>query len=103
MAREIHIWLGYCYPDDICITNIETQRLICCGFHRIDTGVIGFCNSKYLEHGFRIFVHMIDNEEVEIKFGDGNVNTNRYIHPCHNLEKLLMSNEFGLATADWYK
>ena len=40
---------------------------------------------------------MLDGEEVEIKLGTSNKNTDRSIKVEHNLEKLLLSNEFGQA------
>lgn len=103
MGKEIHIWLGVDYPENICKTYGETQSLMVGGADRIDTGITEFCSSEYFEDGFRIFAHMADDEEVEIKLGCDNKNTDRKIHAGHNLQKLLISNEFGIATLEWYQ
>jgi hypothetical protein len=103
MSKEIHIWLGYVYPKDVAITYNLTLARIKEGHDRIDTTIPEFCSSKFLDDGYKLFAHMVDGEEVEIIFGSKNKNTDREIRSGHNLCKMLLANEFGLATLQWWQ
>jgi hypothetical protein len=99
MKKEIHIWMGENYPNrnDLFITLESTELALNNNSDRIDTTQSHVCSTKWLVKGFRIFVHMIDGEVVELKLGyvDG---CDREIRIAHNLEKMLLSNCFGYAT-----
>lgn len=54
-----------------------------------------YLDTRWLEEGFRIFVH--DHTGVfEIVIGDGNERTNRFIRYAHNLFRMWENGEFGL-------
>lgn len=95
--REIHIYLGDKIPYLVSPTLKSTYDVIKDpSIKVVNTTQPHFCSTRYLIDGFRLFVHMIDEEIVEMKLG--------YIEGCskeirveHNLEKMLMANKFGLA------
>jgi len=105
MNKEIHIWMSesydyhkyhvltYYYSTFVKLIDLEDSQ----ENFRIDTTQTFVCSTKNLVNGIKIFVHMLDGEEVEIKLGTSNKNTDRSIKVEHNLEKLLLSNEFGQA------
>ena len=52
-----------------------------------------FLDTDWIEYGFRIFVHD-KTGQFEIKLGEGNERTNRYIRPSHMLWKMWRNGEF---------
>ena len=72
---------------------LESKKQYIQILHTYQTSV---CATSLLLSGCRIFVHMLDGKIVEIKLGE-NECTDRFIKVSHNLEKLLLANEFGLA------
>ncbi|MDD4779135.1 MAG: hypothetical protein PHT02_00830 [Tissierellia bacterium] len=50
--------------------------------------------------GYKIFVHMLDNEVVEIKLGDMGKDFPE-IRVSKNIEKMMLCNVFGYATRDF--
>ena len=103
-SKELHIWMGANYPNrnDLFITLESTETALYNNCYRIDTTQPHFCSTTWLVKGWKIFVHMIDDEVVEIVLGIGNKNTSREIRISHNIEKLLLANEFGYATRSNY-
>ena len=74
-----------------------TQKALDSELERVNTVQPLFCCTIWFLKGYRLFVHMLDRKTVEIKLGKMN-ETSREIRVYHNLEKMLLSNEFGLAT-----
>jgi len=111
MNKEIHIWMNdvHAHLNDANIDNAKSlvfsrfqtmvafKNLDLDWCDRIDTVQTFVCSIDNLKKGYRIFVHMIDFEEVEIKLGTNNKHTKRNIRVENNLENLLLNNEFGLA------
>ena len=103
MDKELHIWMGENYSgevslDDLYLTIEATEYALNKGVEdRIDTVQPHFCNTTYLVKGYRIFVHMLDDEVVEMKLEYIN-NCAKEIRVAHNLEKMLLCNCFGKAT-----
>ena len=96
MDKELHIWLIAKFPIETLHDYTSVNNAILGGMEVLHTTNTHFCNTKYIvDLNYRIFAHM-KNECVEIKLGSNNKNTSREIKIGHNLEKLLLSNEFGL-------
>jgi hypothetical protein len=101
-VKALHIWMN----NDI--LDMDVQHVTLDGTLRalneqeniIHTTQPHVCSTTWLVKGYKIFVHMLDGEVVEITLGDNNKHTNRNIGVRHNLEKLLLANEFGKATED---
>lgn len=96
-TKELHVWMGDLLPNDSFVTYKQVTDAISRGETRIDTPIPNFCSSEYYEMGYRIFVHMIDGECVEIKTGHVET-TSRDIKSVYNWMKLMLANEFGHAT-----
>jgi hypothetical protein len=99
MQKELHIWL--CDYDKFTFPYVRLESTLR-ALHEQDeivhTTQPHVCSTTWLVKGYRIFTHMLDGEVVEIVLGDKNKYTNRNIGIRHNLEKLLLANEFGKAT-----
>jgi hypothetical protein len=99
MQKELHIWLGDDYPfNRISFTLESTMKALHTNHIRVNTTQPHVCNTTWLVKGYRIFVHMLDGEIVEIKLGQC---CDREIRITHNLEKLLLANCFGKATEEF--
>jgi hypothetical protein len=100
--KELHIWMGENYPNrnKLWITLESTEEALNNDCDRVDSTQTHVCSTKWLVKGYKIFVHMLDGEVVEIVLGSGNKHTNKEIRIAHNLEKLLLANCFGYATRD---
>lgn len=103
--KEIHILLTQQQIDqfennfdNVQCTIFNTEKWLDT-FNKVYTTQTHFCSTTWLVKGYRIFAHMLDDEVVEIKLGK-NECTDREIRVSHNLEKMLLANEFGLATLD---
>lgn len=97
--KEIHIWMSEGYksiPDKICYTLNECAEAIERKKFIIHTTQSTLCQTYYISMGYQLFVHMLDDEEVEIKLGY-NEKLNITIRLDTNIEKLLLRNGFGLA------
>jgi len=97
MEKELHIWMEQNNENNLLTNFQETQKALIDSVDLIHTTQPHFCNTKWITK-YKIFVHMLDNECVEILLGTKNKYTNRNIRLSHNLEKLLLANEFGYAT-----
>lgn len=98
MDKEMHIYMNDNYDESKILCSFETVFIaIDCNVQIIHTTNTYFCNADTLERGYKIFAHMLDGKVVEIKLGE-NTSTDRIIKSTHNLEKLLLANEFGYAT-----
>lgn len=101
MSKVIHIWI----TDDYKKQNINPYhtyngtRLAIKEAMFIDEDIhttqLFPCSTQNLARGFRIFVHFLNGTCSEIKLGE-NQTTPRTIRMGHNLEKLLLNNEFGI-------
>lgn len=101
MNKELHIWMGENYPNrnKLWITLASTEEALYNDCDRVDTTQTHVCSTKWLVKGYRIFVHMLNGEVVEMKLGQIG-NDNREIRVAHNLEKMLLAGCFGEATID---
>lgn len=96
-VKEIHIWMGNNYPiNEFCGTLGEALTAINYKKPIIHTGQTLICTTYNMSAGYRMFVHMLDGETVEIKFGY-NEKIKTEIRLDTNLERLLLRNGFGLA------
>ena len=96
--KELHIYMTYDYPEEtLCDLHTTLYSLIKKGMY-IHTTQTSVCSTERFREGYKIFVHMLDGDCVEIKLGSENKNSSREIKMYHNLEKLLLANEFGYAT-----
>lgn len=96
MNKELHIWMGMSHPTGMSISLEETEYQLNNNSQRVDTPQTHVCSTKWISAGYKIFVHMLDGKEVELKLGyiEGHP---KEIRVSHNLEKLLLANSFGLA------
>jgi hypothetical protein len=103
-SKELHIWMGENYPNrnKLFITLDSTEAALYNECDRVDTTQTHVCSTEWIVKGYRIFVHMLDGEMVEITLGGNNKHTNREIRIAHNIEKLLLANCFGMATRSNY-
>ena len=98
MNKEIHYYFNADYPDATLTNFVETgiELDLCnengCGV--IHTTQSHFISTQRFREGYKIFAHFNSADFVEVMLGDGNKNTKRNIKMTHNLEKLLLSDEF---------
>ncbi|MNL91038.1 hypothetical protein D3C81_07650 [compost metagenome] len=100
--KELHIWLGKNCDDSntketLCVTLEDTENALKSNKSKINTTQTHVCSTLWLTRGYRIFVHMLDDEVVEIKLGYIK-GYSKEIRVEHNLEKLLLSGCFGKST-----
>lgn len=97
MSKNLHIYMGDNYPKNqkLLITLQATEKALNSGESEVHTTQPHVCSTRWLVDGYRIFVHMLDEEIVEVKLGNMN---GREIRVSHNLEKMLLANSFGYAT-----
>lgn len=97
MNKELHIWMGISHPINMAVSLEETENNLNNNIQRVDTPQPHVCNTKWIAKGYRIFVHMLDGETVEMKLGQIGDNL-KEIRVEHNLEKLLLAGSFGKST-----
>ena len=94
--KELHIYLDYSYVayKDFCSTDkaIKEREVF------IHTTQPHFCSWKYVNMGYRLFVHK-DGHMIELKIGK-NPSTNRLLKGTENLERLLLGGEFDFVKGD---
>lgn len=101
-TKEIHIWMDERYKSekipsyDFYATLGEANSAILSDKSIIHTGQTSICTTHNIGAGYKMFVHMLNGEIVEIKFGY-NEKINMEIRLDTNLERLLLRNGFGLA------
>lgn len=104
MNKELHIWLSKIELGEsdfpLYITLNETLKALYNNACRVDTTQTHVCSTTWLVKGYRMYVHMLDGETVELKLGQC---CGREIKVLYNLEKMLLANVFGLATKDYYE
>lgn len=98
MDKELHIWLNNGFPEETLhdyesvytALDVKYQKIV----HTTNTH---FCQTNYIVGGYRLFVHLNNDEHecIEITFGTNNKYSNKDIRVAHNLEKLLLAGEFG--------
>jgi hypothetical protein len=98
MNKELHIWMGNNYPKStkMSYTLEETEFELHSDTELINTVQTHVCSTVWLLKGYRIFVHMLDENVFEIKLDGEDIN-GKTIRPSQNLEKMLLSGCFGLA------
>jgi hypothetical protein len=98
-SKEIHIWMGEKKkPSSYLLYNTlgESMDAIDSKMPMIHTTQTALCTTYNMSTGYQMFVHMLDGEKVEIKFGY-NEKLDMNIRMDTNLEKILLRNGFGLA------
>lgn len=103
--KELHVYLSEnVIPVNkkklLSIGLFDTEKLLHSNtkeVHTIQTHVI---SNTWLLKGYRIFVYMLDGEKVELKH---NRMDDKYpkTRVSQNLEKIVLSNCFGLASYDF--
>lgn len=89
--KEMHIWLYEPAKGEEIFTNyMDTFLALKRDEDVIHTTITHFCNFRY---GYRIFVHYPQNQSFEITLGTCN-GTMRKIREGHNLEKMILTDEF---------
>jgi transcription elongation factor GreA-like protein len=105
MQKELHIWMKWnsilAKIDEKYLCLNDTLEALYLEKEIVHTTQIHICSTKWLEKGYRLFIHMLDDEIVEIVLGTSNKHTKRDIRTVHNLQRLLLSNEFGYAVEDF--
>ena len=105
IQKELHIWMNEDYQlqaTNLFISLDLAERALCEGVNRVDTPQTHCCRTDWLAKGYRIFVHLLDGETIEIKLGS-NEKWAKEIRPAHNIERLLLANFFGFAVREHIK
>lgn len=95
MKKELHIYMYQPKDVDCYVSYNNTKRAIDLNESIINTTQIHFCHNKFIyDRGYTIYIHGESGRVVKID-KNGTESTNRRIREEHNLEKLLISGEFG--------
>ena len=98
--KELHIYLDWEYPAETRTNFKSTDMAISMNFRKaiIHTTQTHFCSWKYVNMGYRLFVHK-DGHMIELKIGK-NPSTDRLLKGTENLERLLLGGEFDFVKGD---
>ena len=97
--KELHIHLDYYYPCTTITTFMATVDMISKDvLDVIHTTQTHFCSWKYVNMGYRLFVHK-GGHMIELKVGK-NPSTDRLLKGTENLERLLLGGEFDFIRGD---
>lgn len=96
--KQLHIWMRNPRdPHTVSVLKLfahSTEQQLLTGRGRVDTVQTTCCDTQWLQQGYQIFLHLPNGSNVKLRLGD-NKCTDRFIRPEHNLQKLLLSGEFG--------
>lgn len=96
--KELHIWLRA--PRDPHTASVlrlfphNSEQALRSGRHRVDTVQTACCDTRWLQEGYQIYLHLPGGSNPKLRLGR-NKCTKRYIRPENNLQKLLLAGEFG--------
>ena len=99
--KELHIYLDYDFKSAPLVLNYfsTTEEAINENTRKnIHTTQTHFCSWKYVNMGYRLFVHK-DGHMIELKAGK-NPSTDRLLKGTENLERLLLGGEFDFVKGD---
>ena len=106
-TKELHIYLDGSYSPDDTNENFESTEMaidfVEVGYHKAEHPIIcttqpHFCSWKYVNMGYRLFVHK-GGHMIELKIGK-NPSTDRLLKGTENLERLLLGGEFDFLKGD---
>ena len=102
VEKELHFWASakQCKDNNIKLNNKDSCMIFdisgcqfLSNYNIIHTTLPNLVTTELFTKGYRIFIHNLSNEIVEIKLGKNDY-TLREIKMGNNLEKLLLANEF---------
>ena len=98
-TKELHIHLDYYYTCTTITNFMATVDMISKDvLDVINTTQPHFCSWKYVNMGYRLFVHK-GGHMIELKIGK-NPSTDRLLKGTENLERLLLGGEFDFVKGD---
>lgn len=97
--KELHIWtfVNHELGNRLLLTYDETLGAIMSEQSIVHTVIPQFCSSEYIDSGYKLFVHTLDRNKIEVKAGM-ETQSDRELTIDQDWTKLLLANEFGPVT-----
>lgn len=102
MIKELHVHMSsFTLPRYFYTSLYDTEKALYDNEIMVDTTQTHVLSTTWLLKGYRIFVHMLDEEIVELKIGKQDNKLFPDIRVANNIEKMVLNNCFGFAVNDF--